>query len=69
MTERFDILYTFLKKCKKVVNKEVTENLSENVQKLCFFGSCDFSFNFFAIFSKMRRTIYIYRTFSNFVFN
>ena len=34
-------------------------NLSENVKKWVFFWSCDFNFNFFGIFSKMRRTILI----------
>ena len=43
----------FFKKCKIVKNLVQKQkslflvNLSENVQKLCFFGSCDLNFNFF----------------------
>ena len=58
-------IYKFCKKekCKKVKN-EVTGRKNvifglfiwKNL-KINFFGSCDFNYNFFAIFSKMRQTL------------
>ena len=54
---------TFWENCKKLKcshrnwKTSFLVYLSDKVQKIYFFGSSDFNFNFFAVFSKMRRTI------------
>ena len=41
----------------KEQKKSFLANFSKTIQILCFLGFCDFHFNFFAIFSKMRHSI------------
>lgn len=63
MTGRINTLWRILeKRANKLTIKSqnqknvVLVNLFEHVQKFCFFGSCDFNFNFLEIFSKMRQS-------------
>ena len=57
MTGIFIILWHIFEKIGKKSKTSFFVNLTKNFQKLCFFGSCDFNFNFFEFFSKMRQTI------------
>ena len=58
--KKFEIQKNFIKEVagtQKNLNWKFFEHFQGNLPKTMFFRSCDFIFNFIALFSKMRRSI------------